>query len=376
MSVTVKQVLTKRDLRRFVNFPNRLYKGNKYYVPKLFSDEMSTLSPKKNPAFEFSQAALYLAYKDGKLAGRVAAIINNRANETWNHKEVRFGWIDFIDDREVSKALIDKVIEYGKAHGMESISGPLGFTDFDPEGMLVEGFDQRCTMVLIYNHPYYPEHLESFGFKKEVDWLEFNVFMPDSVPERIGRITEIAKKKYGVHVRKITKREVRKEGMGQKIFELINLTYGKLYNFTQLSPAMIDDYVDTYLGLLDLDYVCLVENDNNELVGVAIAMPGITGALQKSKGRLFPFGWYYLVRSMYFKHEENVEMLLIGVKPEYQNKGLVAVMFDDLIPRFKKAGYKFGETNAELESNIKVQSPWDMFDKVQNKRRRIYTKNI
>lgn len=376
MSVELIQVKNRKQLRDFVEFPNTLYKDSKYYVPKLSMDELSTLDPKKNPAFEFSEAALYLAYKDGKLAGRVAAIVNHKANKKWNHKEVRFGWIDYIDDLEVSKALIDKVIEYGKAKGMEKIVGPLGFTDFDPEGMLVEGFEEMCTMVLLYNYPYYPKHMEALGFRKEIDWLEYKIFIPDSVPERIERLAKIIPEKYGVRVRKITRREIRKEKLGHKIFALVNETYKNLYNFTQLTEKLIDKYVNFYLGLIDLKYITLVEDKDKNIVAFGLSMPSIVNALRKCRGKLFPFGWYHIVKSLYFKHEDCVELLLIGVKAEYRNHGLLALIFNDLIPRYNKAGFKYGESNAELETNFMIQSPWDNFEFEQKKRRRVVYKDI
>lgn len=376
MPITIKKVENRKELNMFVDFPNTLYKGNPYYVPKIFSDEIETLDPKKNPAYEFSEAALYLAYKDGKLAGRVAAIVNNRANEKWNHKEVRFGWIDFIDDREVSRALIDKVIEFGKERGMDQITGPLGFTDFDPEGMLVEGYDKLCTLALIYNYPYYPEHLEAMGFTKAVDWLEFKINVPDQVPERISRISNIVSAKYGFKVRKVTRGEVRKEGLGQKIFDAINECYGELFDFTPLTPKLINKYVDAYLGIINMDFVTVIVDSNNELVAVGITMPSITKALQKCRGKLFPFGWYHILKSMYKASEGSVELLLIAVLPEYRNQGLMAMILNDLVPIYIKHGIKFGESNAELETNTKVQDTWKSFPTEQHKRRRAYTKNI
>lgn len=376
MPITIKKVENRKELNMFVDFPNTLYKGNPYYVPKIFSDEIETLDPKKNPAYEFSEAALYLAYKDGKLAGRVAAIVNNRANEKWNHKEVRFGWIDFIDDREVSRALIDKVIEFGKERGMDQITGPLGFTDFDPEGMLVEGYDKLCTLALIYNYPYYPEHLEAMGFTKAVDWLEFKINVPDQVPERISRISNIVSAKYGFKVRKVTRSEVRKEGLGQKIFDAINECYGELFDFTPLTPKLINKYVDAYLGIINMDFVTVIVDSNNELVAVGITMPSITKALQKCRGKLFPFGWYHILKSMYKASEGSVELLLIAVLPEYRNQGLMAMILNDLVPIYIKHGIKFGESNAELETNTKVQDTWKSFPTEQHKKRRAYTKSI
>ena len=376
MALSIKKISTRMELRLFVDFPNHLYKDNPYFVPKIFMDELDTLTPSKNPAFEFSEAAFYLAYRDDEIVGRVAAIVNHRANERWNHKEVRFGWFDFIDDPEVSKALIDKVIEFGKKRGMDKIVGPLGFTDFDPEGMLVEGYDKLCTMALIYNHPYYPVHMENMGFRKEIDWLEYKVFVPDELPEKIKRVSNIAEERYGYKVRKVTSREVKKQKLGYKIFELINETYGNLYNFTPLTEGLIDKYVGSYLGVLDFDFVSLIEDKDGELAAVGITMPSITKALQKCGGKLFPGGWVHVMNSLYFKHEGSVEMLLVAVRPESRTHGLLAMILADLIPRYIKAGITFGETNAELEDNKAVQSPWEMFEKEQTKRRRTYIKDI
>ncbi len=376
MAVTIKQVSSRRDLGRFVDFPNKLYKGNQYFVPKIYTDEMATLDPKKNPAYEFSEAALFLAYKDGKLAGRVAAIVNHRANEKWGHKEVRFGWIDFIDDREVSSALMDKVIEFGKERGMDSVAGPLGFTDFDPEGMLVEGYDQLSTMALIYNYPYYKDHIEAMGFTKAADWLEFKIRVPEQVPPRIAKISKIVSEKYGFRVRKLTKREIRRERLGYKIFEIINDCYGELFDFTPLTSGLIDKYVDAYLGLLNLDYVSVIVDKNNEMLAVGITMPSITRALQKCRGKFFPLGWFHLLRSMFFKNEGCVELLLIAVRQEYRNLGLIALILNDLVPRYYANGVRFGESNAELETNTQMIDSWKLFDTEQHKRRRAYKKDI
>ncbi len=376
MSIQIQQVTDKSMMRKFVNFQNQLYKGVPWFVPKLFTDEMATLDPDRNPAFQFCEAACYLAYKDGKIAGRVAAIVNRRANEKWGHQEVRYGWFDFIDDPEVSKALIDKVVEFGKQRGMTHIAGPLGFTDFDAEGMLVEGFDQLCTMALLYNYPYYSQHMEAMGFSKEVDWLEYKIFIPKQVPEKVTRVAQLVKERYGVRLRKPTRKEVLKEGIGHKIFDLINETYGELYNFTILPDNMVDKYIDTYLGLLDLKFVNIVEDSDGNIIGVGITMPSITRALQKGGGKLFPFGWYHLLKSMFFKYEESVELLLIGVKAEWRSRGVLAVIFEDLINLYIKNGFKYGESNAELESNVKMQGTWDIYETEQTKRRRVYGKDI
>jgi len=376
MSVTIKRVESKKDLRAFVHFPLTLYKGVPQFVPSIRFDEMDTLNPKKNPAFDFSEAECYLAYKDGILAGRVAAIINHRANETWHHKEVRYGWFDFIDDREVSAALLDAVTRFGQEKGMETITGPLGFVDMDPEGMQVEGFDRMSTMALHYNYPYYMEHMEALGYEKEVDWLEYNIFIPEELPERYARFSKLVTEKYGVHVRKINRRDVRKEDIGNKLFDLINETYANIYNFTQIPEKMVKSLVGFYLGIINLDFVTLVEDEQKNIVAFGVTMPSITRALQKCKGRLFPFGWYYILRSMYWKFEPNIEMMLIGIKEEYRKKGVHALIFSDLIPRFAKSGFTYAETNAELEYNSAVRTLWGDLKFDQCKRRRIYKKSI
>lgn len=376
MSITIKLVQTKRDLKSFVGFPLRIYKDMPAFVPCLQMDDFDTLDSKKNPAFEFCDAALFLAYKDGVLAGRVAAIINHRANEKWNHDEVRFGWLDFIDDTDVSSALLEAVTAFGKEHGMHTVTGPLGFTDFDPEGMLIDGYEYLSTMALHHNWPYYKDHMERLGFSKEIDWLEYKIYVPEQMPEKYSRVSAIVSERYGLHVRKITRSEVRKSGVGYQLFDLINETYSKLYNFTILPKKMIDKYVGFYLGVIDLKFVTLVEDNDHNIVAFGISMPSITRALKKCNGRLFPFGWFHILKSMYFKYEDNVELLLIGIKPEYRNKGVNALIFSDLIPRFQKAGFKYAESNAELETNDAVQVLWEGFKYEQCKRRRVFTKSI
>ena len=374
MSVTITRVQNRKAFREFLTFPMKLYKDMPAFVPPLIFDDRDTLDPRRNPAYEFCDAAMYLAYKDGRLAGRVAAIVNRKANEAWNHAEVRFGWFDFIDDREVSAALLNAVEEFGKERGMTAIVGPLGFTDFDPEGMLVEGYDCLSSMALHHNWPYYKEHMEAFGYEKDVDWLEYKIYLMDKVPEKYLRVAKIVEDRYGLRLRKITKREVRKTDIGYKVFELINETYAGLYDFTVLSKKLIDKYVGFYLGVIDLQYVSLVEDRDRNLVGFGIVMPSITRALKKCKGRLFPFGWYYILRSMYWKYEENFEMLLIGVKPEYQKKGVNSIIFVDLMQRLIKGGFKYGESNGELETNMDVRSQWGEAEVDQCKRRRVYKK--
>ena len=377
MSVTIKRVETRRELRRFVKFPLELYKGCPYYVPGLYMDEMSALDMDKNPMGKYSKTEKYLAYyADGKVVGRVMAIINEIANRDWSHAEVRFGWCDFIDDKEVSKALIEAVVAFGKEHGMTQVSGPLGFTDYDSEGSVVEGFDDISSYALRFNYPYYAEHFEALGMKKANDWLELRIFVPDQVPEKVSRAAQLVEERYGLHVRKITRKEVNREKIGQKLFDLVNRTYNQLYDFTVLPQEVIDQYVKTYLGLLDLKFVTLVENAQGDLVAMAVTMPSIARAVQKGRGYLFPFGWWHLVKSMYFKYEEALELLLIAVDPEYQNKGVNAVLFNEIIPMLIKGGFKYGESNAEMETNNKVQNLWNLYEKEFKRRRRVFTKDI
>ena len=376
MSVEIKEVQSRRELREFVNFPEKLYRHNPYYVPPLEFDQMDTLDQKKGAAQEFCDSKLYLAYKDGKLAGRVAAIVNRLANKQWNHKEVRFGWYDFIDDREVSKALMEKVEEFGRKYGMESVVGPLGFTDFDPEGLLIEGFDQLSTMALIYNYPYYVDHIEEMGFQKDADWIEYKIEVPMALPERVARMANIIEQRANVHVTPLTRKLIKEKDYAHKIFKIINECYKNLYNFTVLPEKMADKYIGFYLKVLDLNYVSLVENDKDEIVAFGITMPSIVRALQRSRGKLFPFGWWYLAKSLFFKREEGVEMLLVGVNPDYRNSGVNTLVQLDMFKKYTEAGVKWAETNAILETNIKNQGQFKEFDRECKKRRRSYIKPL
>ena len=376
MAIEIKTVTTRKELKTFVRFANRMYKGNKYYVPCMPMDDMKTLDKNYNAAFEFCEAEYFLAYKDGQLVGRVAAILNKKANQAWNVNQVRFGWFDFIDDIEVSKALLDAVIAFGKARGVNQIVGPLGFTDFDPEGMLVEGFDRISTMALIYNHPYYPEHMKQLGYVKETGWVEYRLTLPDEVPERHLKVAEYVTAKYGLKIVKKTKSQVNKEKYGQKIFRLINETYCDLYGFSLLSEKQIDQFVDTYLGVIDMDMLAFVEDRDGNLIAAGLTMPSIAETLQKCNGEMFPFGWYQLLRTMYWRKPDTLELLLIGVKPEWQSKGVNSLVFVDLLRRVKKMGFKYAETNANLETNTKVQAMWSIFEKEQHKKRWVFGKEI
>ena len=379
-SVQIKRVETKKDLKDFIEFHYDLYEGNQYDAPNLYSDELNTLSRDKNAAFDFCEAEYFLALKEGKVVGRVAAIINKKANEKWDKKDVRFGWIDFIDDIEVSRALLQAVEDYGKEKGMDSVVGPLGFTDMDPEGMLTWGFDQLGTMATIYNYEYYPQHMEKLtGWQKDNDYVEYRLDVPETAPEKYTKIAEMVEKRYNLHARKLTKKEIFEGGYGKKLFDLINVTYSHLYGFSELSERQIDQYVKMYFPLADLDLITVVEDGNkdNQLVGLAITIPSLTRALQKChRGRLFPFGWWHLLRAIKFHKTEVVDLLLIGVLPEYRSKGANSLVFADLIPRYVKYGFKWGETHVEMETNESVQSQWGPLDPTMHKKRRCYRKAI
>ncbi len=377
MAITIKKVTTKRDLKRFIRFNYELYKGNAYSVPDLYDDMLNTFNRKKNAAFEFCEADYFLAYKDGKLAGRVAAIINHRANQAWGKKDVRFGWIDFTDDAEVSEALIRTVEQWGKERGMTDIVGPLGFTDMDAEGMLIEGFDQLGTMATIYNYPYYPQHMERMGFVKDADWVEFKIYIPDGIPDKHKRIADIIQRKYNLQIKKYTSAKKIAAEYGQAIFRLINEAYSQLYGYSALSQRQIDQYVKMYLPILDLRMVTLITDQNGELVAVGISMPSLSEALQKAHGRLLPFGWYHLLKALFFKRRAKMlDLLLVAVKPEYQNKGVNALLFTDLIPVYQQLGFEYAESNPEMELNGKVQAQWEYFRTEQHKRRRAFRKPI
>ncbi len=379
--IEVKKVVTSRDLKDFIEFHYDLYKGNEYDVPTLFSDDWQTLSRDKNAAFEFCEAEYFLAYKDGKIVGRVAAIVNHKANEKWQRKSVRFGWIDFIDDLDVSRALFDAVADFGRQKGMEEIIGPLGFTDFDPEGMLTFGFDELGTMATIYNYPYYPEHIEKLGgWEKDNDYVEFKIFVPEQVPEKMVKISEMIMKRYNLKVRTLTKKEIFEGGMGKQIFGLINDTFKDLYGFSELSERQIEQYVKMYLPYADLNLIPIVEDwttDDHRLIGVGITIPSLSRALQKCRrGRLWPFGWWHVLRALKFHKTNIVDLEMIGVLPEYRSKGVNALMFYHLIPWYNKYGIEWGESQVEMESNENVQGQWSYFHTENHKRRRCYKKEL
>ncbi len=379
--ITIKKVETKRDLKHFIDFHYSLYKGNAYDAPNLYSDDLATLSKDKNAAFEFCESEYYIAYREGKIVGRVAAIINHKANKKWDRKVVRFGWIDFIDDIEVSKALLQAVEDYGRQKGMTEIVGPLGFTDMDPEGMLIWGYDQLGTMATIYNYPYYPEHMERLGgFEKDNDYVEFKLFVPKEVPEKYAKIAQMIERRYNLHVRKLTRHEIFKEGYGQKVFQILNECFKDLYSYSELTPRQIDQYVKMYMPMADLSLFTFIEDWNFEphkIVGVGLTLPSLTKALQKCrKGRLWPFGWWHLLKAIKYHKTNIVDLYLVGIMPEYRKKGANALLFSDLIPRYAAYGFEWGETNVEMETNANVQSQWEVLNPVMHKRRRCYKKTI
>ena len=377
--ITIKRVESKRDLKRFIELHYDLYAGNPYDVPNLFSDEMKTLSKDKNAAFEFCEAEYFMAYNaENQLVGRVAAIINHRANKRWGRLCVRFGWIDFIDDINVSRALLQAVEDYGRSKGMNEMIGPLGFTDLDPEGMLTWGFDQLGTMPTIYNYSYYPEHIEQLGdFEKDNDYVEFKLMVPDTVPEKYTKISRMIETRYNLHVRKFTKKDIFEGGYGRKIFELINTCFKDLYGYSELSDRQISQYIDMYLPMADLSLITGVEDWNAEkkLVAVGISIPSLSVALQKCRrGRLFPLGWWHILRALKQHKTKGVDLLLLGVLPEYRMKGANALMFSDLIPRYQAYGFEWGESQVEMETNENVQSQWQYLETILHKRRRCYKK--
>ena len=363
-------------LKRFVRFNYELYKDNPYSVPDLYEDTMNTLRKDRNAAFEFCDADYFLALRNGQIVGRVAAIINRRANEKWEQKAARFGWIDFIDDREVSAALIGAVEQWARERGMTELHGPLGFTDLDPEGMLIEGFDRLGTMAAIYNHPYYKEHIEALGFEKDVDWVEYLIKVPEKNWEKAERLSSIIAKRYNLRVVQCKSRSELAKRYGKALFELVNESYAPLYGFSPLSSKQIEQLIKQYLPVVDLRLISLVVDENDNLVAIAVSIVSLSTALQKAKGRLFPFGWFHLVKALFFGRPKRLDFLLVAIKPEYQSKGVMAMVFNDLMPRYISMGFEDVETNPELETNNKVQAQWDSFDKELHKRRRAYKKHI
>ena len=375
--IEIKPVTTRKELQQFVQFFYDLYRDCKYAVPYIYSEEMSALREDKNTSFECCEAQYFMAFRDGKLVGRVAAIINHRANERWDRKQVRFSWFDFVDDPEVSAALLKTVEDWGRQKGMTEIAGPIGFIDTDREGMLVDGFDTLSTMYINYNYPYYPQHMEQLaGYEKANDWVELRVKVPERVPDKFAKITEMVRKRYGLRVHKFTRKELIAEGWGKRIFDLLNETYKDLYGFSQLSDYQINQLVNDYIKIADLNLVTGVM-DGDKLVGFGITFPSFSRALQKTHdGRYLPFGWWHLLKILKWHKTDTVDLLLIGVLPEYRSKGANALIFDDLIRQFQANGFDWAETGPQMESNEGVLSQWQCLESVPHRRHRCYRKDL
>lgn len=375
--ISIKRVENKHEMDEFVQFPKRLYKNNPYYVPDLETDIYDTFDPSKNAGLEFTDIQPFLAYNaHGNVVGRIAGIINHRANKKWHTRNVRFGFIEFIDDLKVSSSLLAAVEKWGKERGMEQIQGPLGICDFDKEGMLIEDFDQLGSMVTIYNPPYYPQHMENLGYQKEVDWVQICIEIPKEVPEKYVRVANLSKEMFGLKVRKLTNSDIYQKGYGRKIFKVLNEAYAPLFGYAELSDKQIDEFVNHYLPLIDKKLIPVVENAQGEVIGVAITMGSLSRALQKSNGNLFPFGWFHLIRALKWKREEKVEMLLVGIRPDYQGLGINALFFNDLIPIYNAYHFRYAETGPQLEDNVKELSQWKALNPTYTKRRRCYKKKL
>ena len=374
--IQIIRATSKKERKLFAEYGNRLYAQCPYAVPELAFDILDTFDSKKNAAYEFCEAQLFLAVRGSEIVGRVAAIINHRANETWGVKNVRFGYLDFVDDARVADALLHAVEEWGRERGMTSCQGPMGFTDFDKEGMLIEGFDRLGSITTYYNHPYYPEHMERMGYEKEIDWVQLRVAVPAQTPDRFLRVGELVQKRFGLTFRKLTRKLIEKEDYGRKIFHLLNEAYSPLFGYSKLSDKQIDSFVKTYLNLVNLRFVTIIHDPDGQLVGVGVTMGSLSRAMQKAKGRLLPFGWYHIIKAMRYKFDDTVEMLLIAVKPEYQGKGVNALLFCDLIPTYNEAGFKWAETAPQLENNMKELNQWDVLNPEYTKRRRCYRKKL
>jgi len=374
--IHVKKVETRREMNDFLELVNRLYADCPYYVPDLEMDVRETFHP-ENAGLECCDIQPFIAYDEkGNTVGRIASIINHRANEKWKMKNVRFGFIEFIDDQVVSAALLKAVEQWGKERGMDSIQGPMGIFDFDKEGMLVEDFDKTGSMITIYNPPYYPVHIEGLGYEKEVDWVQMNIEIPKEVPAKYARVANLCKEMFGLHVRKLTNDDIKKRGYGKKVFDLLNKAYSPLFGYTEMTDKQIDLYLKRYIPLVDKQLLPVIENEAQEVVGAAITMNSLSQALKKAKGKLFPSGWFHLLRALKWKKEDKAEMLLIAVHPDYQGMGVNALFFDDLIPIYNKCGIKWAETGPQLETNVRELTQWKPLQPTVTKRRRCYKKSL
>ena len=374
--IVIKEVTTKRELRRFVQFGIDLYKGNNYFCPPIVIDEMNAFSPSGNPALEVCDFVIYMAYRNNKIVGRIVGIINHRANEVWGVNKCRFGWFECIDDYDVFEALLDAVAEWGRSKGMECLNGPVGFTDFDHQGLLIEGFDYNAPMASLYTYPYYIAHYERYGLRKEMDWIEFQFRPPTEAPERMRRVAKLVEERYGLHTVKVKSVRELKKRYGYTYFDVIDTAYQKLYNYQPMTERQKQYYCKMFFPLLNFDFVTMVANDKDEIVAVGVGMPSLSEALRKCRGRLFPFGWYHLLKALRAKKMTDFDLLLIAVRPDYQDKGVNALLFDEMTPYFTKYGIERVETTAILETNNKSQANFVIFDHIQHKRRRAFVKEL
>ena len=374
--ITIKEIRTKRELRRFVQFGIDLFKGNDYYCPPIVFDEINTFLPSGNPALEVCDYVIYTAHRNGEIVGRIVGIVNHRANEAWGVKKCRFGWFDFIDDYEVFKALLDAVAEWGRDKGMTCLNGPVGFTDFDHQGLLIEGFDYNAPMASLYTHPYYVAHYERYGLRKEADWIEFQIRPPKEAPERMQRISKLVEERYGLHTVKVKSVRELKKRYGYSYFDVLDSAYQKLYNYQPMTDKQKQYYCKMYFPILNFDFVTMVANEKDEIVAVGLGMPSLSEALRKCQGRLFPFGWYHLLKALRAKRMTDFDLLLIAVRPDYQDKGVTSLIFTEMTPYFSKYGIERVETTAILETNNKNLANFVVFDHIQHKRRRAFVKEL
>lgn len=369
----IKKVETKRDLRKFLDFQLELYKGNQFWCPPMRMDEINTLSRDKNPAFEFCEAEYWIAYRDKKAVGRIAGIINHKSNTRWNEKHVRFGWIDFIDDKKVSEILLKTVIDWGRAKGMNGIHGPLGFSDMDNEGMLIKGFDEEATLASIYNYPYYVDHMAFHGFEKAVDWVQYEFKIPPEIPEKVERLTQLVQEKYQLRVLKVKKSKELLPYTG-KMFNTLNLAFKDLYGYTELSKKQIDNYIKAYFSFVRPEFISFVLDKNDDVVGFGISLPSLSAAMRKCNGKLFPFGFIHVLRAI--KKSDTIDMYLNGVHPDYQSKGVNALYYNEMHRSYIKYKVKKAITNPQLEENAKALTIWKNFEGRQHISRRCWVKHI
>lgn len=377
--IQVVEVTTSKQRKAFVDFFYDLYRDSPYAVPYLYLAEKLTLKPGSNPAFEFCEAQCFLAYNDGKVVGRVAAIINHRANDYWKREMARFGWFDFVDDPKVSEALLLAVEKWGKGKGMTEIAGPFGFEDMDREGMLVDGFDELSSMYVNYNYPYYPKHMDRLGYRKDNDYVEYRIKVPEVTPEKFSRTAKLIKTRYHLEERKFSHREMTKGGKARELFNILNITYGNLYGYSQLSTEQIDTITNNYIKLADLNLVtCVVDTEKDDkMVGFGVSFPSFSEALRHTRnGHLLPFGWWHLLKVMKWHKTPTVDLLLIGVLPEYRVKGANAIIFNDLISWYRRYGFKYAVTGPQMETNKGVLSQWQYLESEEIRRHRIYVKDI